>query len=318
MSITNKSNPKDSGGTIALLHLQANTVISIDASPSQTLKNKEDLIVINNIYPSNGCHLLIVRGDSNLESNKSSSHGSSMLPIGILICEDDDDNNDDWFIAREFDIQTEEISSRLLDDITNENLKKSIVNRAGTAIDGTRIIPYHRFVNSQSDKGNEKYCNDRSEVWAKYLTNFISKDVLSIHGLTGKGDKIVPGTFSQDDDDDTTLIRSKDCSKMEINTLVDGHTLQYRPIPHIDTNQSHSITSHYATRQFLASLSPTERTKFFVSTKEGDITQSPNTLIFGKVLSMYYNGNWKVMIGHMQLSFIVFLCCSCLSSLEHW
>ena len=294
-------------GTIALLNLPACSVISLNASASQTLKNEENLLVINNIYPSSGVHLLVVRGNSKMGS--SNDNGSESLSIGVLILFPRKEINDDWFIARKFDARTEEISSHLLDDISYENLRKSVANRDQSNINSTRIIPYYRF----HDRSNSEHIRNRHSIWENYLTNFISIEILSKHGLTGKGDKIIPGAFTEDDE-----YMDSNCKKNTSITNEDGHSLIYPPIPHIGENQSRSINSHPGTRRFLARLSPSERTALFLKNDEDLRSQKWDELIFEKVLSRYYGGNWKVMLGQFQLSFIVFLCCSCLSSLEYW
>lgn len=303
-----KSNGKDSGGTIALLNLPAHAVLSLDGSASQTLKNEENLLVIDNIYPSHGCHLLVVRGNGDAGSHN--GQVTSMLSIGILIMYPHQfmEESAGWFVAREFDARTEEISSRLIDELSQDNLKKSIINQHGMSGNHCKIIPYHQFISSSS--------NNIDVVWGKYLTNFISSTVLAIHGLTGRGDKIIPGSFTQDDDKTMSGINAIDT----MDTYTDGETLRYPSIPHIDTHQNRSINSHSGTRRFLARLTPTERTSFFINSnsKGGGVLDNRNDSIFENVLLTYYKGNWEVMLGQFQLSFVVFLCCSCLSSLEHW
>ena len=148
-----------------------------------------------------------------------------------------------------------------------------------------------------------------NDIWSKFLTHFISKDVLSMHGLTGRGDKIVPGTFSHEDDNLDPKV--KDEMKEE-----DGHSLKYPPIPHVDPKQSHRVNAHSGTKRFLSTLSPSERTQIFLAINNCDLDEKD--VLFEKVLSTYYSGNSKILLGQLQLSFIVFLCCSCLSSLEHW
>ena len=97
----------------------------------------------------------------------------------------------------------------------------------------------------------------------------------------------------------------------------DGHSLSYPPIPHIDTSQSHRINSHSGTKRFLASLSPSDRTTLFFTTTSNNLEDNDD-MIFEKVLTIHYDGSWETLLGQFQLSFIIFLCCSCLASLEHW
>lgn len=316
MDSSKSKQSENNGGTIALLNLQPYTALCLDGSASQTLKNEENLLVINNITPLHGFHLLVVRANNHYGGNneggglKRGYDGASMLSIGLLILYPNEFNNkEEWFIAREFNSQTEEISSRLLDDVSFKNLKQSVKNQDGN-VNTLKIISYDRFLNCNYIHGQSPSCN-KNEVWEKYLTNFISIEVLSMHGLSGKGDKIVPGSFSQDDDSISTN------GKAQEN---DGITLSYPPMPHIDRNQHRSINAHAGTRGFLASLPPAERTSFFISNNQlgASDKQDISSLIFEKVLSRYYKGSWHMMLGQFQLSFILFLCCSCLSSLEHW
>ncbi len=325
----------DLGGTIALLNLPAYTSLSLDASASQTLKNEEDLLVITDIFPSNGVHLLVVKGGANnnggtgSSANENSNAAMLQHSIGILIFQpsrvdelklsmkinsDNEEERDDWFIARKFDKRTEEISSELLDQQSYENLKRSVRGRgdgANNIIDRRKIIPHAQlFLNGAS--ANVGNCNQtHHEIWSKYLTNFISMDVLSKHELSGRGDKIVPGAFTEKEDE-MNIDEGTRSNNNEIQELEDGRSLEYPPIPHI--NESYSIQGHQGTRRYLANLTPIERTKLFLGSSEGD----KNGTIFEQVLSKYYDGKWKVLLGQFQLSFVVFLCCSCLSSLEHW
>jgi hypothetical protein len=364
------------GGTIALLNLPAHTVLSLDASASQTLQNDEHMLAITNIHSQTGCHLLVVRGGGNV--NSPTYNGATLHAIGVLILYprnenehgnehgDDHEHEHGWFVARKFDPMTEEISSELLDEISNDNLQKAIEtnnyyngnnnNTNGMNINSSRIIPHCRLFAAQGGQKGANTTNTTNstttnskphdEIWSNYLTNFISMDVLSKHGLTGKGDKIVPGTFSEEDDN---INNSNNNNNNGLDTRAnqkeeDGHTLSYPPIPHINintsgtgsqstnTSMSSSINSHSGTRRFLASLTPTERTSLFLAIRASSSNNSNSNnnsykqnnneshedIIFETVLSTYYDGNWKILLGQFQLSFILFLCCSCLSSLEHW
>jgi hypothetical protein len=248
--------------------------------------------------------------------------------------------HNDWFIARKFDKRIEEISSQLLDEISHENLRKAVVtNRESLSpiTSTSKFIPYDQFINAGGDGGNhdELILNESSSgcrksqdyIWGSHLTNFISIKVLCKHGLTGEGDKIIPGSFSHDDDgnDDDGGDRNKLQGHTRTNQeqqqdyeSQDGHCLIYPPIPHIDnSNYSQSITSHSGTRRFLATLSPSERTSFF-HRQEQEQRQDTNRMVYQKVLSTYYSNNWEILLGEFQLSFVLFLCCSCLTSLEHW
>ena len=243
---------------------------------------------------------------------------SSDHEISIGASENNGVDRDGWFIARKFDKRTEEISSELLDQQSYENLKHSIREGGCNIIDRRKIIPHNRLFPSSATANTGMNNLNHHEIWAKHLTNFISKSVLAKHELTGKGDKIVPGTFTEKEDEKGIINVSGKMNDDEANDanevqeLEDGKTLIYPPIPHI--NESYSIQAHQGTRRYLANLTPSERTNLFLGGSQGH----KNGLILEQVLSKYYDGKWKVLLGQFQLSFVVFLCCSCLASLEHW
>jgi len=215
-----------------------------------------------------------------------------------------------------------------------------------------------------------------SVVWREHLTNFISRTVLSHHALSGEGDKIVPGAFKADKDIDADANvdanANANAAEMQIEQLnkvkaksdkgKDGHphqdgvTLQYPSIPCLQYEQvpvehkekdsiikykykysySHG-SSHEGTKRYLTSLSPQQRTAFFMNQNhrqnnkqnhlQSDVDMdmnldmdmdTPADKVFHHVLRTYYHNAWQDLMGDLQLSFCVFLSCSCLASLEHW
>ena len=377
---------------MALLKLPSNTILSLDGSATQTLRKEEELIVITGMPL--GFHLLSVRAGGGGANGRGNGGGDTMninmsMQIGLLILypKNENDHNRDAillaasesdsdaemsmsmstssnnFIARQYDPQTEEISSCPLDNVTRKNLYNAIqMQTMKQKLPDPRmtLIPYDIFTKMSSgdcDQDKKMDSTQRTTTWGEHLTNFISKQVLIRHNLTGHGDKIVPGSMDMDMDLEIDNTESKSKSKVEvmnedvIEQIQDGVSMKYRPIPCFDLSQgrrgemgekksgdgaqmiSRSMKirpqSHNGTRKYLASLTPPERTALFTmqhghgnggcnsSSIEGN-SSSSGDYVFQCILRDYYNGRWEMLLGELQLSFVVFVCCSCLCSLEHW
>ena len=383
---------KKGSGSLALLKLPSNTILSLDGSATQTLRKEEELIVITGMPL--GFHLLSVRAGGGGANGRGNGGGDTMninmsMQIGLLILypKNENDHNRDAillaasesdsdaemsmsmstssnnFIARQYDPQTEEISSCPLDNVTRKNLYNAIqMQTMKQKLPDPRmtLIPYDIFTKMSSgdcDQDKKMDSTQRTTTWGEHLTNFISKQVLIRHNLTGHGDKIVPGSMDMDMDLEIDNTKSKSKSKVEvmnddvIEKIQDGVSMKYRPIPCFDLSQgrrgemgekksgdgaqmiSRSMKirpqSHNGTRKYLASLTPPERTALFTmqhghgnggcnsSSIEGN-SSSSGDYVFQCILRDYYNGRWEMLLGELQLSFVVFVCCSCLCSLEHW
>lgn len=383
---------KKGSGSLALLKLPSNTILSLDGSATQTLRKEEELIVITGMPL--GFHLLSVRAGGGGANGRGNGGGDTMninmsMQIGLLILypKNENDHNRDAillaasesdsdaemsmsmstssnnFIARQYDPQTEEISSCPLDNVTRKNLYNAIqMQTMKQKLPDPRmtLIPYDIFTKMSSgdcDQDKKMDSTQRTTTWGEHLTNFISKQVLIRHNLTGHGDKIVPGSMDMDMDLEIDNTKSKSKSKVEvmnddvIEQIQDGVSMKYRPIPCFDLSQgrrgemgekksgdgaqmiSRSMKirpqSHNGTRKYLASLTPPERTALFTmqhghgnggcnsSSIEGN-SSSSGDYVFQCILRDYYNGRWEMLLGELQLSFVVFVCCSCLCSLEHW
>lgn len=288
------------GGYIALLNLPANTSLSIDGSATKILWKDENLLVLG--YLPSGFHFLTVRAGSFLRKdneNINGQNGSSTnmlekpsIGLAIYIEEKDPEN---FFLARVFDPVTEELSSKdsySTDDISFQNLKNAILQQS-EHLDASKLIHYNAITQGRAD------------VWAKHLTNFIDISVLQHHQLTGGGDKVIAGSYS----DYTSHINQSD---QHNKVVLDGVTPSYDPIPCIDTRQR--FHAHSGTKQYLAKLDPSQRTNLLMKSDEG----SQGGIIFERVFKEYYHWRYQELVGSMQLSFVGFLCCSCLASLEHW
>eukprot|EP00979_Chaetoceros_neogracilis_P011858 scaffold3011_cov133-Chaetoceros_neogracile.AAC.7 len=341
-------------GTVALLKLPIHTTISLDGSGSHTLRKDEDILVIRDIPI--GFHLFTLKAGNATRKNANETSLSMAMPIGLAVlfsC----DPNCDYFVAREYNRHTEELSTEM-DPITLLNLKNSMMNHSNEFIDASKMIHYSNFTANQGrDSADVSLSADGGvicpgavypdtqgpriihaasiNIWTAYLTQYISNKVLMRHSLTGSGDKIIPGAYSLDKHEDY-IINDNNASvnaNANANTNASGHdqdglTMKYMPIPAIDIVdaklQTMKAQTHSGTRRYLASLSPSQRTAFFMNPRDTPYQQQcqhhqrPADALFKKILKDYYNNQWKVLIGEMQLSFCVFIKCSCLKSLEHW
>ena len=376
---------KKGSGSLALLKLPSNTILSLDGSATQTLRKEEELIVITDMPL--GFHLLSVRaGGGGANGGGDTMNINMSMQIGLLILypKHENDHNRDAilladsesdaemsmsmssnnFIARQYDPQTEEMSSCPLDNVTRKNLynaiQKQTTMKQKLPDPRMTLIPYDIFTKMSSgdcDQDKKMDSKQRTTTWGEHLTNFISKQVLVRHNLTGHGDKIVPGSMDMDTDLEIDNTKSNSKSKVEvmnddvIEQIQDGVSMKYRPIPCFDLSQerrgemgekksgeevqmkSRSMKirpqSHNGTRKYLASLTPPERTALFTmqhghgyggcnSSSIERNSSSSGDHVFQCILRDYYNGRWEMLLGELQLSFVVFVCCSCLCSLEHW
>jgi len=382
----NQQQQQQQYGTIALLNLPPQTSLSLNASAAQILRKEEPLIVIREVTPSNGFHLLVVRAGNTGSGGGGMDGGSGFIlhSSAILFLFNEEENGcggvgvggeerKDWFVARKYDVQTEEISPEAaLDDRSCDNLEKSILNytkgnnsstsnsTSGTdgcssgSLNPTRIITYDAFTTATTTTTNDTIdCNNdtpsmrqqRQSDWFLHLTKFISHTVLERHGLSGRGDKIIPGTYYEEEDDITEHMTKTTTAKINVvgtsDTTTttappttasnpnpedesDGVTLSYPPIPCIDLQQRCHL--HGGTRRFLAGLSPSDRTDLFIrhngtatdGWESSSSSSSPEDVVFRRVLKDCYGGRWDVLFGEWQLSFVLFVCLGCLSSLEHW
>ena len=288
------------------------------------------------------------------------------------------------FVAREYNPHTEELKAEAASDITVQNLIKAIANpnqqldaskiihysnftavsvdvASTTATTATAVTATATATTAVTATAinNQQYQQqqdvDAQNIWTLHLTQFISRKVLDRHSLTGTGDKIIPGAYSMGEmgDDDNVNVNDnghkdhknhKDHKKDQQQQQQDGLSMNYKPIPTIPNDRQSKIHSHSGTRRYLASLSPSQRTAFFMDQRNVNATTTTTTTtttgvntdanananttsnsprlpadaLFETILNDYYNNQWEILLGEMQLSFCVFICCSCLTSLEHW
>lgn len=288
------------GGCIAILKLPANTAFSIDGSETKILRKEEELLVFGHL-PA-GLHLLTIRAAaSTCTSITNNDRGGFMAlqTIGLMTYIPAKESSD-FFLVRTFDPVLEELSSTQedVDEITIANLKTAIQHQ-NEHVDASKLIHYQAITQG------------RESVWKQYLTNFIDPSVLHKFHLTGNGDKIVPGAYS-DDHHEIELPSNSHSINSSSSKDMDGIAMVYDPIPCIDTKCR--FHAHNGTKRYLSNLSPSQRTELLF---QGD-PKRQGGIFFERILKEYYHNRYEELLGSMQLSFICFLCCSCLSSLEHW
>jgi hypothetical protein len=261
------------------------------------------------------------------------------------------------FLVREYDANTEGWSNHEIDDLTKQNLFKAIESvtrpreQSNTQedflpehrpeqilIDANKIIQYDNFISQEESTihGQGSSTLRSSSIWSTYLTNHVSMEVLHRHSLTGKGDVIIPSSYTGSSPwNDDHLVSALPSSSAD---LQDGNVLKYVPIPmpplsktkkQEGQSEAAPFHRHEGTKRYLATLSPEERTAFFLDVRQRQRQHQPSHLhshgmdsvadrLLLSILKDSYSSKWEHFVGEFQLSFVLFLCCSCLSSLEHW
>ena len=316
--------PSTRGGTVALLDLPPGSSLSVDGS-TQIIR-REDFVGIYGV-PTISFHLVVVSSAGGPATNTGTCtdnddvvHGSqttistpsALHTTGFVLMRNSSDGDNDgvsnhdegWIVARRYDPQTEEICSTSPDGITCSNLQRSIQDGS---IGPQRVVPYHRFIENQTNP----------DAW-KVITSFISSSLLQMRGIAS-GEKIVPGAYEEDFDDEKRYVTSDDGEGSEKyikakdpaeSTPRDGISICYPPMPCIEGSHM-ARTGHAGTKRYLSHLSPSDRTALFLDTE-------PGTKVLDTVLRTYYDGSWEELVGDVQLSFLLFLHLGCLSSFEHW
>lgn len=150
----------------------------------------------------------------------------------------------------------------------------------GNRLNPERVISYDNFISQE-----------RINEW-KYLTSYISQSLLGLRKAK-PGDKIIPGSFETSTQDPTNA---------------DGAPLSYPLVPLLGETR---CIRHAPTKRYMASLSPDERTGIFMATRPAD-------LVFDTLLREHYNGDYELILGDIQLSFVAFQHLHCYASMEHW
>eukprot|EP00566_Odontella_aurita_P008278 CAMPEP_0113558660 /NCGR_PEP_ID=MMETSP0015_2-20120614/18471_1 /TAXON_ID=2838 /ORGANISM="Odontella" /LENGTH=667 /DNA_ID=CAMNT_0000460223 /DNA_START=270 /DNA_END=2273 /DNA_ORIENTATION=- /assembly_acc=CAM_ASM_000160 len=334
-------NENDEGGVIAVLDLPPGSSLSVDGCAPQVMQ-RDDFVGISGVSSSfptadagektekspadeeAGLHLVVVRGaplpssssrgggdkeDGETDSDKDQrlrdrAKGAPTPAVGFLLVAESSSfsssPSDGWIFARRYDPRTEEPSSEPVDSLTSGNLLRSV--REGRSMGPQRVVPYDRFVGG--DAGMESWANG---------TRWIRPSLLRRRGLAS-GDKVVPGSYEEDNDENNMDDDRRGGGKESESG--DGTTPSYPPVPCVDPSSSspgHPAKKgvHAGTRRYLSSLSPSRRTALFLD-------PAPGSKVLSDVLEGEYDGNWRDVVGDVQLSFLLFLHLGCLASFEHW
>ena len=288
---------------VGLLNLNAGSVIGVDGQ-SIVLKANDFVGISNPSALENEkrkedekedgvFHLVTVRGsilESKAKSNAVPSNRNigSALTVGLVLVGEKVIQQP---IIRRWNPQTEEISAGVPDEETCENLLSQVEH---SGIQPHRILPYHQVVSI-----------DQATQW-KDRTCHITKQLLLDRGMQ-HGDKVVPGTFQEEQNQE--LNQNKPIPT-DNRVSVDGRSLVYPNIP-VVTRDKIQCQKHAGTKAYLQELSPEERTALFLQ-------PNPSTHVFQHILARYYHQDWKLLLGDIQLSYIIFLHLQCFASLEHW
>ena len=304
----------DGSIALAILDLPIGSVINIDGTAIVLQRN--DFIGIHSIpkKPATSTshdqnvaklandtlifHLVTIRG-GNAKADTSTAPtttvGFLMLACGV----------DDAVVARRYDPLTEQVSSHSIDEITIRNLIDKVYQNQ---IDPHRIVSYWDITS-----------NTNQELWND-STSFITNDFLTNFKKLKHGNKIVPGAYEFDsDNNDIDALQNG-----TTNSDVDGISVRYPPIP-VFAKGSHGKNfpsnikavpahRHVGTRRFLQSLSPSLRTSFFFMT---DGTNPANTALT-YIIKTSYEDRWEYLLGDLQMSFALFLHLHCYTSYTYW
>ena len=283
------------GGVVALPGMPGGSSVTVDGCVV-SIKRDDFLAFVG--VPNDGMHLIALR------SNQSSSPGG--LTTGLILASfgsGGDDNDSDekmeegghssngealvFDMVRLYDTKTQELCPEGPDQLTRTNLLRQI---RGQQVGQQQVLLYDCVVPLQ-------YKN----LW-KTTTNYVSARLLRERKLA-HGSKVVPSGEMEDMDGQE--------QQQQQRTITDGAGVSYPPIACVDKMYSAHRTKHHGTKRFLSSLSPRDRTMLLTSS-------NPSKEILHRTLEGYYRGSWKMLIGDIQLSFVMFLYIQCLASLEHW
>uniref|UniRef100_A0A7S2LVD1 AAR2 C-terminal domain-containing protein n=1 Tax=Skeletonema marinoi TaxID=267567 RepID=A0A7S2LVD1_9STRA len=369
MESSTPQSSSNNGGCIILLDVPPGSSITVDgitrltpSSPSLSNSSSTGLssspfhhngvLVISGIPTSSDdqFHLLIVRCGSTNKQNQRDCDIRT-LPIGFILTNPSSNRHTtnelgcDWIFARRHDPQTEELSNHPIDELTLNNLLLAmtrggeLATASGGMMGGNFIMSYDQFMQtpakSDGSSGNRNGMGVLISSWGARTSCINSEYLQRRHDLT-HGDKIVPSSYDQEEDNDiqnrsTTSSNSSsndNQSAQQAQRDVDGKQISYPRIPCIDPSiNARRLTQHAGTRSYLSKLSPETRTKLLLG-RGGDDSFHVGEYVWDDILSRVYNnnsssssgGNGKEhdFLGDIQLSFLMFLFLECHTSLEHW
>jgi A1 cistron-splicing factor AAR2 len=291
----------DETGLFAVLNLPVGSVLTFDGQP--VVLKRDDFVGFT--FPLDvgkddlSLHMVTARaGRLAKKGHEATSEVKSAVTAGFLFgwkeVVDEESSN---VLVRRFEPTTEEVSSVPVDALTTENLWKQIQERK---IDNHRVIPLQQFLSLQ-----------KVEEW-KALANFVSLELLEKRGIQA-GAKIVPGAYCSGEDANEPTSGTDPFREQKKVVVEDGTPVQYPPIPVISASASSRHSRHLGTKQYLEQhlTSPRERTALFTSS-------SPASCTLRHVLSLYYDDQFRQLLGDVQLSYCLFLHLHCYASLTHW
>ncbi|KAG7354054.1 AAR2 domain containing protein [Nitzschia inconspicua] len=287
MDAINDTSGKTQKGLIALLGLPKHFRLGLDGQVIVLQTN--DFVGVRNV-PSSGFHLITAC------SGVAEGNASNSLTVGFVI-----HDQDPVQLIRRYSPNTEEVSEDEVDHLTAKNLWNQIENQQ---IEPSRLLSYEQIVVPPSSSGQE--FQSIVITWEDQTCYINQSNILLLRGIVS-GDKIVPGSYDPDDE-----LKSNPKTAVATATM-DGKSIEYPPIPVINTNLSLATHKHSGTRRFLANFAPEQRTNLFVLDH-----QEMQQFILNHILHEYYQDSWIALLGDVQLSFCLFLHIHCLQSLEHW
>ncbi len=249
---------------LGLLDLKVDATIGLDGQLIMLKTN--DFVGISGV--DHGFHLVSIR-----------PHPNASIVVGFLVF-------GDIPLIRKYDPQTEEVSSQEVDEMSTRNLLEQVRNGQ---LPAASVLDYKNIVS-----------NDQMIQWRDQTKFILSSKILGRRGIQN-GDKVIPGSYN--DDDTSTLSLSK--------VYTDGKSVKYPSIPVVDTTISLKSNRHAGTRRYLTTLSPSERTQLFMESKIAG-------RLLRDILKLYFEDSWETLLGDLQLAYILFLYLQCLASLEHW
>ena len=332
-----------------------------DSPPTVSSSTNNGVLIVSGIPTSSSSfedqfHLLIVRcGSTTNNNNNQRECDVRQLPIGFILTNHSTSTNSkmhtknelgyDWIFARRYDPQIEEISNVPMDELTLNNLLLAMRSGgelaviAGGVMVGRQnniVMSYDQFMmqtpssnignGDGSSSGNADGRSASVSSWCARTTCINATYLQRRHGVT-HGDKIVPSSYDQDENDDiqnksSTRSDNAVSSSAHAQENVDGKQLSYPQIPCIDPNiTARRLMQHAGTRMYLSKLSPHIRTKLLLG--EGDDeTFHAGEYVWNDIQSRVYvsssSSNGNAFLADVQLSFLMFLFLECHTSLEHW
>jgi hypothetical protein len=265
---------------VALLGLKEGAVLSIDGKPLM-LKTNDFVGFELPLSSSRQFHLITAKPSD-----------QAAVTIGFLV---ESGETQTTPLIRQYDAQTEEISSQPVDSQTARNLQEQV---SQGSIDSHRMIPYQQmFSEEEAKQWNEKI-------------KFVSGWLIEKRKISGA--KIVPGSYQQDDNNLNLQLQQQQQQTTTNNPIIDGVPISYPSIPIIVSENGVSKSrSHQGTKSYLETLTPSDRTSLFID-------PDPEHRLLGDILRRHYENDWRHILGDIQLSFVMFLHLKCLHSLEHW